>query len=154
MRGKTLAATALTIGAVVLAAGCGSGAAPGAASGGTDRARTTHAKCVTVKLTGQDPRFTVGVADNGKSFCITDGTGVFVFLHGTAAHKWATIQPSSAALQRRPSGVMMLTLGTTGGYFVAVRPGVASLTSSRRPCQATTCTAQVFRVTLVISGRA
>jgi hypothetical protein len=165
MRGKWLAATAMIIGASGLAAGCASSVGPGAAktagSSSPSQAAPSQAgpsgtaltKCVTPKLIAPGRTFTISLADNGKSFCVTAGTGAFVFLHGTAAHLWTVIHPSSAALQRRPSGVMALTVGTTGGYFVATQPGVATLTSTRMPCQKT-CIGQVFRVTLVISGRA
>jgi hypothetical protein len=91
---------------------------------------------------------------------VTPDTGVFVFLHGTPVAAWAPIHPSSAAIQRRPSGEMALALGVTGGYFVAVRAGLADLTSARPPCRAGSasampatahCTARTyFSVRLVI----
>jgi hypothetical protein len=34
----------------------------------------------------------------------------------------------------RANGHLMVALGVTGGYFVAAKPGVASITSSRNPC--------------------
>jgi hypothetical protein len=150
--GRSLAATALTIGVCVLAAGCGTSAAPGdpGTVAPTTRPPAAQAKCVPAR----GRTVSIGIADNGKSFCVPAGTGVYVFLHGTAAHLWTAIRPSSTALQPRPSGVMSLTAGTTAGYFVTVRPGVATLTSARvRPCTGT-CAAQGFRVTLVIGSSA
>ena len=154
MRGKSFAATALAVGASVLAVGCGSSAASGAGGTGALAAHTqrAHPKCVTPKLAEPGHTFAVTLADNGKSFCLAAGTGVFVFLHGSPADMWTAIRPSSPALRPRPSGYMSLTVGTTGGYFVAARSGAAALTSTRTPCRAA-CMVQAFRVTLVISAR-
>ncbi|HXP21095.1 MAG TPA: hypothetical protein VN840_15745 [Streptosporangiaceae bacterium] len=117
---------------------------------------------MTPKLAASGGTLTITDKDNGKSFCIVTGTGVYVFLHGTPMHMWAHLHPSSAALQPRASGRMMLMRGVTGGYFVAMRFGTATLTSARTPCHISAgftpgvhCTARYFfRVSLVIRGRA
>jgi hypothetical protein len=117
---------------------------------------------VTPRLTSPGRSFTITDKDNGKSFCVRAGTGVFVFLHGVPVRMWAQIKPTSAAVQARPSGEMALARGVTGGYFVATRTGAAFLMSVRTPCHARTdsasashCTAQSeFRVQLVIRGKA
>ena len=100
---------------------------------------------MTPKLHGNalDPRhggnaFDIGDSDNGKTFCVATGTGIYVFLHSghTQAHLWRGIHSSSGALEGRASGMMTLARGVTGGYFGAARPGTATLTSTRSPCQA------------------
>lgn len=161
MRGTSLVATILAIGATALAVGCGQQSAPGSSAVSAPKAQ---ARCVTPKLASQGGAFTVTDKDNGKSFCVPAGTGVFVFLHGAQDRRWAPIEPSSAAVQPRPNGEMSLAVGVTGGYFVATRAGAAFLTSARSPCHArltsvspsmTRCTAQsFFRVTLVIRAKA
>jgi hypothetical protein len=157
MRGTSLVATVVAIGASVLAVGCGQLASTGS---GPVSAPKAQARCVTPKLASPGGTLTITDKDNGKSFCIVTGTGVYVFLHGTPTHMWAHLHPSSAALQPRASGRMTLMRGVTGGYFVAMRFGDATLTSARTPCHAsagsaTHCTAQsFFRVTLVIRGKA
>ncbi len=72
--------------------------------------------------------------DNDKTVCVRRGTGVFVFLHSSTARMWNPIQTSSAALSRRPSGVMSLVRGVTGAYFVAASLGHATLTSFISRC--------------------
>jgi len=129
-------------------------------------------KCVTPRL--NEPRrtftitnpggtFTITNKDNGDQFCVLAGTGIYVFLHGTPAHMWTRIQPDSPVIQPRASGVMTLMRGVTGGYFVAARLGVATLSSTIAPCHvapvkaapgAPGCsTATIFRVTVLVRGR-
>jgi hypothetical protein len=60
---------------------------------------------------------------------------VLIYLRGTRAVKWAALKSSSAAVVPRANGHLALALGVTGGYFVAARPGVAAITSSRSPCR-------------------
>ena len=113
----------------------------------------TTAQCVTPKLSGN--AFEIGDKDNGKTFCVAVGTGIYVFLHSgrTQAHLWQRIQPSSGVLEGRVSGMMMLARGVTGAYFGAARPGTATLTSARSPCRAagSPCATQLhFKVTVVV----
>jgi hypothetical protein len=156
MRGMSLVAAAVAIGACALAAGCGQQHITGTAPA-TPKA---EARCVTPKLALPGRTFTITDKDNGKSFCVVTGTGVFVFLHGSPARMWAHLRPSSAAVQPRPNGRLALMVGETGGYFVTTRSGDVVLTSSRNPCHASAgstahCTGQsYFEVTLVIGGQA
>jgi len=149
MRGAALVA-ALALGVSGAAAACGH--APG----------VTTVHCVTPKLHGNalDPKhrggaFDIGDNDNGKTFCVAMGTGIYVFLRSghTQAHLWRGIHPSSGALEGRVSGMMMLARGVTGAYFGAARPGTATLTSTRSPCQATgsPCATRLhFEVTVIV----
>jgi hypothetical protein len=162
MRGTSLIATAAAIGVTLLVVSCGQQHAPGSGTAGVAPSGSAQARCVTPKLTSPGRSFTITDKDNGKSFCVTAGTGVFIFLHGAPVRMWAQIKPSSAAIQPRPSGKMTLARGVTGGYFVATRTGAAFLMSVRTPCHVRTalasashCTVQSeFRVKLVIRGKA
>jgi hypothetical protein len=124
------------IAASVLAAGCGAQPA-----GKRPAAIVT---CVTPRPGGPGRSFTIDGRDNGKSFCVRAGTGIFVFLHGKPATMWSPILSSSGAVQRRPSGVMSLALGVTGAYFVASGHGRATLSSHRG--------AAFFHVLVLIRG--
>ncbi|HVB44583.1 MAG TPA: hypothetical protein VNF47_18045 [Streptosporangiaceae bacterium] len=170
MRGTLLGAAALALAASVVTAGCGipQDSASRSASAGANGRAAAHANCVTPKLSAPvrdftAPNFTITNKDNGKSFCVQAGTGIFVFLHGTPAVQWTRIQPSSSVLAPKASGVMMLMRGVTGGFFVTAKLGTATLTSTKPPCQASSgsarpgmshCTVQtVFRVTVLVLGR-
>ena len=73
-------------------------------------------------------------ADNGRSVCVRRGTAVLVYLRGAPASRWSVIHASSAVLRPRANGRGLLALGMTGASFVAVRPGTASITSTRPVC--------------------
>ncbi len=152
------------IAASLVVAACGS-VHPGSSAANGSGA-TSPSACATpaAKVQASSP-LTVSEADNNKSLCIHRGDGVMVYLHGTPAHMWSGIESNSAVLARRANGRLMLALGVTGAYFVAVHSGTAVLTSSRTACgpsvQPTGPTTSgphcaggksVFRVTLVISG--
>jgi hypothetical protein len=157
MRISSLAVT--LVAAATLAAGCGQPGSGGQAGGGThDRGFHPPARhgCVTPKL-APSQALTITNRDNGKSYCITSGMGVFIVLHGTPSRMWAPIRSSSAVLQPRPNGRLALVRGVTGAYFVATRFGTVRLTSSRVPCRpgGVRCNAQsFFRVNLLVHGRA
>jgi hypothetical protein len=182
MRRLALIAAVAAIGASVMTAGCGTQQTPGtgqAGSGSPDPASSGPAapaaspsataapavagKCVTPKLNQPARTFTITNADSGKSFCVLAGTGIYVFLRGTPAHMWMRIQPSSAVIEPRASGVMTLIRGVTGGFFAATRLGVATLSSTIAPCHAAPgkaapgvrgcSTATIFRVTVLVRGR-
>ncbi len=116
---------------MIATAGCGQQHAPQ----GSGRS-PAPVDCVRPTLTGRAKVFSITQQDNGKTYCVTAGTGILVFLRGTLAHKWAPIQPSSGAIAPRPSGLMSLAIGVTGGFFRALHPGKATLTSVRDPCHA------------------
>src|SRR5579875_490311 len=76
--------------------------------------------------------FTITAGQSGESFCVSRGSGIFVYLAGTPARRWTPIRSDPGALERRANG--HLALGVTGAYFAAVRPGTARLYSSRAAC--------------------
>jgi hypothetical protein len=140
MRGAAIM-TVLAMGVSGAAAACG------------QASDVTAVHCVTPKLSGNT--FDIGDKDSGKTFCVAKGTGIYVFLHSgpTQAHLWQSIHPSSGVLEGRVSGMMSLARGVTGAYFGAARPGTATLTSSRTPCQAagSPCATRLhFKVTVVV----
>ncbi len=149
---RRLSMIAAGIAALIIAmAGCGHQHAP--QGGGRS---PTPVTCVHPTPAGRAKIFSITKGDNGKTYCVTVGTGVLVFLHGTLARKWAPIQPSSGVLVARPSGMMSLVVGVTGGFFRALHPGTATLTSVRSPCRAfgAGCPAgSSFRVTVLVSGK-
>src|SRR5215472_18700725 len=111
--------------------------------------------CVHRAAQGPAKRISIGRADNGKTLCVNAGTGMFVFLHGTQSRRWAPLHSSSGALVVKPSGMMSLAVGVTGGYFVAMRAGTATLTSVRSPCHVggSGCPAGTsFKVTVLVSA--
>jgi hypothetical protein len=139
MRSVSLLAAAV-IGASALAAGCGQQQAGSAASGPSgspapSTAPPAAAACGSAAPTAPPNRtLTLGVGDNGRSFCIRPGIGVLVYLKGTPQLKWDALKSSSAAMAPTANGHLALQVGVTGGYFVAAHPGVADITSTRSPC--------------------
>ena len=161
MRVTSLARAAVIMAASILAAGCGAASGPGASQHAAPSASSPSAGSTTGSqscagrpaVAGQ--RLTITAADNGRTFCVPSGTTVIVFLHGTPAHMWSRIRPSSPILRPRPSGEMTLAIGITGGSFGATGVGTARLTSTRAQCQSVGhCTSQAFWVRLDIFGRA
>lgn len=165
-----LSAAALVVGTCAVTAGCGQQHA-GSASGGAHAgaaASTPRSATACVWPAGRVSRthpLTLSDHDNGKSVCVRQGEGVFVFLHGSSIRWWSPIRSSSSALEPRANGQMMLALGVTGAYFVAAHRGTAALTSTRsicgprvRPTGPTTSgglhcggTAMVYKVTVVVT---
>ena len=139
MRSVSLLAAAV-IGASALAAGCGQQQAGSAASGPSgspvpSTAPPAAAACGSAAPTAPPNRtLTLSAADNGRSFCIRPGIGVFVYLKGTPQLKWDALKSTSAAMAPAANGHLALQVGVTGGYFVAAHPGVADITSTRSPC--------------------
>ncbi|HYK30553.1 MAG TPA: hypothetical protein VEV63_01285 [Streptosporangiaceae bacterium] len=129
---------------VLLALGCaGCGLQARTAGGHKAPPRTSTSTAAPVKLPVRCVRLrnspgqrTVSLthANNHGSFCVTRGTGIFVFLHESTPVLWAPIRSSSAVLERRPSGVMALVRGETGAFFEAVKVGTAKLTSFEPRC--------------------
>jgi hypothetical protein len=169
MRCVSLLAAAV-IGVSALATACGQQAAPAAGGSSSSPAPPTAppaaAACGSATPTAPPHRtLTLNTGDNGRSFCIRPGIGVLVYLTGTQAVKWAALKSSSAAMAPAPNGHLALMVGVTGGYFVAVHPGVAAITSTRSPCgpQATPTgpttsnqrkcgITQTFKVTVRVAG--
>ena len=138
MRSVPVLAAAVIIGTSAMTAACGQQQA-GPPAGGSSPS-PSGSVAVSANCTGTAPAsparrvVTLSASDNGKSFCVRQGTGVLIYLKGTPAVRWTQLRSSSAALVPRANGHLMLMLGTTGGYFVAIRQGVAVITSSRSPC--------------------
>jgi hypothetical protein len=141
MRSVSVLATAVIIGVSALTVACGSQrpASPSAASPSAARPATSApaaaAACGSASaVLGPGRTLTLGNTDNSRSFCVRRGTGVLIYLHGTATARWSTLRSSSAALVPSANGHLMLALGVTGGYFIAARPGRAVITSARGRC--------------------
>lgn len=135
---------------LIATAGCGQQHAPQGAG-----RSPAPVNCVRPTLAGRAKVFSITQQDNGKTYCVTVGTGILVFLRGTLTRKWAPIHPGSGAIAPRPSGMMSLAIGVTGGFFRALHPGEATLTSVRSPCHAagTGCPpGSSFKVTVLVSA--
>jgi hypothetical protein len=150
MRSVSFLAAAVVIGVSALTAACGQQTAGSAAGGpsGSPAPSTgppAAAACGSATPTSPPDRtLTLSSGDSGRSFCIKPGIGVLIYLRGTPTDKWATLKSSSAAMRPSANGHLALALGVTGGYFVAARPGVATITSSRG--------SQTFQVTVRVAG--
>ncbi|HUZ36458.1 MAG TPA: hypothetical protein VMV17_09020 [Streptosporangiaceae bacterium] len=141
MRSAPFLAAAVTIVAVAVTAGCGqqrpgsSTSGPGSPAGTPSAGPVAPAGCGgAVPTSPPDRTLTLTASDSGRSFCIRPGTGVLIYLKGTRSLMWTALKSSSGALVPRPNGHLMLALGVTGGYFVAVKPGLAAISSERSPC--------------------
>jgi hypothetical protein len=183
MRSVPVLAAAAIIGASALTVACGQQRAGSAASGppastapataspaaATPSAGHTAtsapppaAACGAATAIAPPGTLTLTGADNGKSFCVKRGTGVLIYLRGTATAKWSLLKSSSAALVPSANGHLALALGVTGGYFVAAGPGSAVISSTRSPCGAPSpptmsgsagCgVIELFRVTVGVAG--
>jgi hypothetical protein len=157
---------------VLLVLGCvGCGLQTGGTTGGHEpsptRSTTPTApvkrplSCVLLRTKPGETTVSLTNLDNHGSFCVRHGTGIFVFLRQSTPVLWAPIQSSSAVLERRPSGVLALTRGETGGFFEAAKVGQATLRSYEprcpngpHPSRASRCPAPLrFAVTIdVLSG--
>jgi hypothetical protein len=138
MRGVSVLATTVIIAASAMAAACGTqqaGPSAGGASPSTAASVAVAPNCTgAAPSSPQNPVVTLSAHDNGKSYCIKQGTGVLIYLRGTRALPWSPLKSHSTAMIPRANGHMMLMLGVTGGYFVADHQGVAVISSSRDPC--------------------
>lgn len=128
----TAGAVAAVIGASAVTA-CGTAhAGPGGA--GSQPASRQAVTCSATPATAAGHQLTLGKQDNGKTLCVSTGTTVAVFLQGTPARRWTPIRTASPALTPVANGHLMLRLGVTGAYFKAVKPGLATVTSSLASC--------------------
>ena len=146
MRKISCYATAAVI-SVLATAGCAQAAGPSPAAGA---ASTATARTATTPSTATPPSgtalpctaspLTAGALnlsdkDNGKTYCVTTGTAVVVLLRGTLSDKWQPLRSSSGSLRPMVDPRMMLQAGITGAAFLAIRPGISTVTSVRYPCQ-------------------
>jgi len=128
--------TAVIIGAAAVIAGCGQQHPGSGVAAPASSALPSHpaAGCANAAPAAQPSKLTITAADNGRSFCVTRGTSVTVFLKGTQVRKWSAIRTSSTVLQPRANGELTLPIGVTGASFAAVQPGTAIITSGRPAC--------------------
>jgi len=134
MRSVSALAVAVIIGASAVTAACGQ-QRPGPIASGTAASSPPAAACGAMPaVLGPGRTLTLSMTDSSRSFCVRRGTGVLIYLRGTATHKWGPLKSSSAVLVPSANGHLSLALGVTGGYFVAARPGSAVITSARSRC--------------------
>jgi hypothetical protein len=128
--------TAAIIGAAAVITGCGQQHPGNGAAAPAPSASPSHpvVACANAAPAAQPSKLTITAADNGRSFCVTRGTSVVVFLRGTQARKWSPIRASSTVLRPHANGEFTLTIGVTGASFVAVRPGTAIISSGQPAC--------------------
>jgi hypothetical protein len=128
--------TAAIIGAAAVITGCGQQHPGSGAAAPAPSASPSHpvVACANAAPAAQPSKLTITAADNGRSFCVTRGTGVVVLLRGTPARKWSPIRASSTVLQPHANGEFTLAIGVTGASFAAVRPGTAIISSGQPAC--------------------
>src|SRR5215470_12660855 len=128
--------TAVIIGGAAVIAGCGQQHPGSGVAAPAPSASPSHpmAACANASPAAHPGKLIITAADNGKTFCVTRGTSVAVFLKGTQVRKWSTIRASSAVLQPRASGELTLPIGVTGASFAAVQPGTAIISSGQPAC--------------------
>lgn len=156
MRKPAFCAVAMITG-LLAAAGCGSATAPASAGQHAATRTSSSLTCTRPRLTGPGRTLTVTEKDNGKSYCLSVGTGIFVFLHGAPAAMWSAIRSDSAVVAPQASGVMTLMRGVTGAHFVVTGRGRADITALRPPCHqggtpASCPASDRFRVLVLIEG--
>ena len=128
--------TAAIISAAAVITGCGQQHPGSGAAAPAPSASPSHpvVACANAAPAAQPSKLTITAADNGRSFCVTRGTSVTVFLKGTQARKWSPIRASSTVLQPRANGEFTLPIGVTGASFAAVQPGTAIISSGQPAC--------------------
>jgi hypothetical protein len=144
------ALVAVTLGAMVLASGCGqrhagtpAGPPLSAATSPSPSAAPepspvpgdpgTAAKCGSAAP--PISLITITYADNGRTLCVRPGTAVQVYLKGAATNRWSPVRTSNkAVLAPHANGRLMVMVGVTGASFLAARPGTAIVSSFGRPC--------------------
>lgn len=144
------ALVAVALGAVVLASGCGqqtAGTPAGPRLSGSSSSSPLAAPVpspvpddpgAAAKCGSAAPPIsliTITYADNGRTLCVRPGTAVQVFLKGAATARWSPIHTSNrAVLAPHANGRLMVMVGETGGSFLAVHRGTATISSFGRPC--------------------
>jgi hypothetical protein len=128
--------TAAIISAAAVITGCGQQHPGSGAAAPTPSASPSHpvVACANAAPAAQASKLTITAADNGRSFCVTRGTSVTVFLKGTQPREWSPIRASSTVLQPRANGELTLPIGVTGASFAAVQPGTAIISSGQPAC--------------------
>src|SRR5215467_6488537 len=128
--------TAVIIGAAAVIAGCGQQHPGCGVAAPAPSASPSHpmAACANAAPATHPGKLIITAADNGKSFCVTRGTSVAVFLKGMQNRKWEQIRASSAVLRPHADGQLTLPIGVTGASFAAVQPGTAIISSGQPAC--------------------
>ena len=128
--------TAAIISAAAVITGCGQQHPGSGAAAPAPSASRSHpvVACANAAPAAQPSKLTITAADNGRSFCVTRGTSVTVFLKGTQPREWSPIRASSTVLQPRANGELTLPIGVTGASFAAVQPGTAIISSGQPAC--------------------
>ncbi|MEU6402128.1 hypothetical protein [Streptomyces sp. NPDC046985] len=75
----------------------------------------------------------LGVADSGRTVCLTVGGSLRVDLGGAKDRPWAPVRTSGHVLKGADAGIVILP-GDALAAYTAVSPGAAVLTSSRPLC--------------------
>jgi len=141
MRSVSALAVAVIIGASAVTAACGQ-QRPGPIASGTAASSPPAAACGAMPaVLGPGRTLTLSMTDSSRSFCVRRGTGVLIYLRGTATHKWGPLKSSSAVLV--PSANGHLSLARCGP---AVPPTVPA-TSGKASCGSI----ELFRVTIRVA---
>lgn len=123
---KSLTALGIMLPALALAAACGQSTSvfPGNAP-----AQPTQAACPNKPLS-------ISEQDNGKTFCVGQGSEISVLLHGTPQQMWARPEAdgNQNMLMSKQNGKLMLPLGGSGAAFGADHPGTVHIHSSKKNC--------------------
>ena len=110
--------------------------------------------------TGRGPGYNASVTNkqNGKTFCITVGEKLLVFLTAPSRSEasWGAVHVSKPGILKVAPLTLMLVRGVTAVNFLAVHQGVVELTSERPACTPATPIAAIcdaimlWRVTVVV----
>jgi hypothetical protein len=142
MRSAT-ALAALSLGAAVLASGCGqqhagTPAGPPLSTSAAPMPSPVPGDPGTATCHGPSAShatlITITYASNGQTLCVRRGTVVQVYLKGTTTNRWSAIHASSDVLTPHANGRLMLQVGVTGASFLAAHPGTATIRSFQQPC--------------------
>jgi hypothetical protein len=127
-------AAALLVGLVVIG-GLG-GFVATTSDGATSDPVTTAAHCVATHGSGPGYDGSSGNKQNRQTVCVTTGKRLLVLLTAPqlGAAPWRSVHVSKAGVLKIAPLTLMLTRGTTGTNFEAVRPGTVTLESQRSAC--------------------
>jgi hypothetical protein len=166
VRTVQMSVVAAILGTMAVIAGCGHtgpNASGAAGAGGSSSPAASPSSSPSGGVTVSGKNLTLNATQNGKIYDVQKGTSLFVYLQGTPAEKWRPIQSSSGVLRPSANGRMALMLGETAASFVAAKPGIAVISSSRPLCKPATGTEspggmaqcgviESYRVTVVVLG--
>jgi hypothetical protein len=122
--------------AIILAASVGGCATPRSTPGSAPAATSPTGHPSPGRPDPSGATATVTEADNASTIRLALGQHLQVYLAGTLSAPWSPISLAGSALSAAANGKGALPVGVTGGFYVAIRPGHARLTSSRPTCTA------------------